>query len=341
MPRRSRRALLLLLKLALLGISLLLSLLLAELAVRIVRPQPTSWLNFYAPADIPPYGLQHNIARTINSGTINWTVYTDGNGFRVAKTPLYPAAPVLLTLGDSFIFGFAVEYEQTMPGIIQASVGERFHVINAGVPGYGPTQYRQVLERELSAGMPVKGVIAITYVGNDFLDCVTDKHIPIRDGILGNESSLRSVVKRNSHLYRLASNAFHRMHESKGEARPEEAVLYKPQEWSNGKLKDALAIYRDEFIKIRDICAARQLPLLVCVIPTDQAVLEPKPPFDLPVKQAMSVLSEAGIPSIDLTPPLVQAGAQKTYLGWDFHFTALGNQIAGQAIAQAWLNSPK
>jgi hypothetical protein len=32
---------------------------------------------------------------------------------------------------------------------------------------------------------------------------------------------------------------------------------------------------------------------------------------------------------------------KSTYLGWDFHFNAHGNQIAADAITQAWLNPPK
>ena len=31
---------------------------------------------------------------------------------------------------------------------------------------------------------------------------------------------------------------------------------------------------------------------------------------------------------------------KSTYLGWDFHFNVHGNQIAADAITQAWLNPP-
>jgi hypothetical protein len=342
---RKRRLVPLAAKFIIVCLSLLIALLAGEFVVRIVRPQPVSWLNVYAssdePGDGPAYGLQQSIDRTISNGRAVWTIHTDAKGFRCADPASSAAAavkdaPVLLNLGDSFTFGFAVDHEQSMPGLIEAGFGKRYHVVNAGIPGYGPVQYRQVLERELAAGMAIKGVIVSTYLGNDFLDCITDKNTPVHDGILGNENSLRGAVKRNSHLYRLTSNAVHRLRDSKAEGRPEEAVLYQPAEWTEGKLKRAGEIFQAELIKIRDICRSRDIPLLVCIIPTDQSVEKPTAPFDVPAQHATALLSEAGIRFIDMTPKLVAAGVGKTYLGWDFHFTALGNQITADAVVQGW-----
>jgi hypothetical protein len=340
-PPRQRKLLPLALKLSVVAFSLFISLLIAEFAVRLFKPQHPSWLNFYANSDVPPYGLKHNLTQTISNGVVTWTVYTDDKGFRVPKSPAQPNAPILLALGDSFVFGFAVDYEQTMPGVMQQKFADRYHVINAAVPGYGPMQYRQVLERELAANLPIKAVVAMTYVGNDFFDCVTDKNLRIVDGILGDPGGFKSALKRKSHLYRLAANALHHVKVADADARPEEAALYKPEGWTAGKLKEALPIFRAEFVKIRDLCKGHDLPLLVVVIPTDHTVDSPAPPNDLPVMQAMTVLADENIRCLDLTPLLINEGAKKTYLGWDFHFNAHGNQIAAEAITQAWLDSPK
>jgi hypothetical protein len=343
---QKRRLAQIFIKLTVVGVSLLISLLIAELAVRIIRPQHPSWLNFYAKSDVPPYGLKKNLTQTISNGVVTWTVHTNDRGIRVpaparAATPQPSNAPILLTLGDSFLFGFAVDYDQTIPGYMQAALTDRWQVINAGVPGYGPAHYRQILEREFATGSPIKGVIATTYVGNDFFDCVTDRNLNVVDGILGDPGGFKSAVKRNSHLYRLAANAFHRIKQEKPDERPKEKALYDEAQWSTGKLNEASGIFRNEFTRIRDLCASHNVPLLVVVIPTDHAVSSATPPNDLPVKRTMALLNEAGIRCIDLTAPLVREGVKNTYLGWDFHFTARGNQTAADEIVRAWASLAK
>jgi hypothetical protein len=281
------------------------------------------------------YGLQPNIARTVSTGESTWTIYTDADGFRCAKTPSHPNAPELLVLGDSFPFGMGVNYEESIPGRIDAAFAGKFRVANSGVPGYGPIQYRQVLERELKRSPLPAAVLAITYMGNDWHDCIWNKSGNVRNGIINNEVSLRSFVKQNFHLYRLATNTLHRVHQDAIDTRPHEKELYIAENWA-GKLQPARDIYRDEFLKIRDLCQAHNIPLLVAIIPTAQAVDQPSGPAYLPVTKAKEIFDAAAIRYVDTTTNLAKAGMVKTYFGWDQHLNPTGNRLAAQAIVDAW-----
>jgi hypothetical protein len=334
-------------------LGVLIGLMLAEMTVRLVAPQHPSWLDIFAKTDSPPFGLMPNAERIISTGETNWTVYTDAQGFRCAAHPLAPAdAPLVLVLGDSYAFGMGVNYEQTFPGLLEKSMGGKYRFLNTGVPSYGPTQYRQVLERQLARGAKPAAVLVVTYTGNDFHDCIWDKNLPVRDGILGNDASVRGFIKRHLHLYRLVSRAYHTSHEKEMAQWPHHAELYRPGEWETGKLKGANELYQLEFARISALCRSRNIPLLACIIPTPTAVEaseattrpEPAasaPQYELPGHQAERAMTAAGIHCVDLTAPLGRVGMTKTYFAWDQHLSATGNRVAADAILANWAELSK
>jgi hypothetical protein len=67
----------------------------------------------------------------------------------VATQPASAGAAVrtLHVVGDSQVFGWGVSDEETIPSQVQTALGSGWRVMNHGVPGYGPTQYRTVLGR--------------------------------------------------------------------------------------------------------------------------------------------------------------------------------------------------
>jgi len=325
------------LRLTVLGASVVVSLILAELVVRFTSPQYPSWLDIFArEGDFPTYRFQRNVSRTINTGETNWTVYTDADGFRCGRSKPPADAPVLLVLGDSFAFGMGVDYDQSFPGIIQKRLGNQYRVLNTAVLGFGPTQYRQVLEYELAHGLNPKLVLVATYLGNDFHDCIWGKNTPVTSGILGNEDSARGILKRNSHLYRLISRTVHIFHEKTVTVPPHEAQLYQPSAWTSGDLARAYEIYRKEFATMADLCRARNIPLLVCILPTNSSVAhEGSSDYQLPATKAESVMQELKIPCVNATEKLAQQGARSAYFSWDMHFSPAGNQAAADAILAA------
>jgi hypothetical protein len=349
-PPHRRKIAAIVLKLGLMSVALLIALLVSEFAVRILRPQLPSWLDVFAASDAPPYTLQKNAVRKLSTGEADWRIYTDAKGFRCADPASAPPAgadtPILMVLGDSYPFGMGVDYEQSFPGVMQKSLDGRYRIINTGVPGYGPTQYRQVLERELAAGMPIKMVVVSTYLGNDFHDCIWNKKVAVTDGILGNEKSLRSFLKRKSHLYRLATSSMHSLAQPKLKGQLHHDELYREEDWQSGDLKRAIEIYRTEIGKIAELCRSRNIPVVGCIIPTPMSVQETgtaatqpadpaRPRYDLPAQQARDAFTQAGIPAVDLTAALAAKGADKTFFAWDQHLNVAGNAIAAGAILDA------
>lgn len=79
----------------------------------------------------------------------------------------------ILSLGDSYAFGYGVEadetYSEQLEQLLTANKGEadRFEVVNAAVIGYGTTQELRLLERHASAIDPDLVLLGF-FSGNDF-----------------------------------------------------------------------------------------------------------------------------------------------------------------------------
>ena len=66
------------------GVSLSLALVVAEFGLRLVAPQPISWLSIYAPHDVLPYRLAPGISQRVDTGETDWWVHVDTAGYRAA-----------------------------------------------------------------------------------------------------------------------------------------------------------------------------------------------------------------------------------------------------------------
>jgi hypothetical protein len=54
------------------------------------------------------------------------------------------------------------------------------------------------------------------------------------------------------------------------------------------------------------------------------------------VKKAQAIFHELAIPSLDLTPALVQKGVNNAYFSWDQHLNATGDATAADAVVANW-----
>ncbi len=319
----------------------------AEIAIRVVAPHPVTWPDFFRRhPELPFFGLQPGVRVLIDNGDRRWAVYTDANGFRTGRDPVPQAGrPMALVLGDSYTFGVGVDHEMTFVSLIEEALDHRYRFVNGGVSGYGPEQYRRVLEYLLEQGYQPELLVIAVFLGNDLHDCIWDKDVPVVDGIPGGELSLRSWLKRNLHLYRLLSNAYHRFMPNARLTWQTGKELYRDAAWRNGELARAATAFRAEMGRIAALARARSLPLVVAIIPTAEAVAAAAgalveedsaagPEFGLPARRVTRVLGELGIPHVDLTPSLAQHGAAESYFPRDRHLTPLGHRIAAQAITR-------
>ncbi len=90
------------------------------------------------------------------------------DGYRGAELPA-PGPNDIVVVGDSQVFGLGVEENETFSARLQTLVGDAGHVINAGVPTYGPPEYDRVVAEMLSKRKP-KTVVYVVNFANDLLE---------------------------------------------------------------------------------------------------------------------------------------------------------------------------
>jgi hypothetical protein len=327
---------------ALLGVVFALGL--AETTLRWVAPQEASWLEIYRQEPgLPYYTMRANLRDTIETGEGRWHVHTDARGRRVAREPRpeQPDAPLVLVLGDSFTFGQGVEYEDSFVGHLAARFGSAARVVNTGVNGYGPVQYRHVLESELALGARPRVVLVNVFVGNDFLDCIWNKQLAVVDGAIATaDDSLRAWVKRHLHLYRLLSKAYQRFVPGRAGGRPAPEEIYREAAWRAGELARAREVFAEELRRITEIAASADATVVVTLIPTADAIAPGAGPgVELPIAQARAVLATLPVTVLDLTDMLRSLGVRRAYFARDGHLTPEANAAVADAL---WplLNGP-
>ena len=102
------------------------------------------------------YFLSKNCQAFEHKGaTPSYKVYTDENGNRYGKNKKKNnALSKVIFLGDSFTYGFGVNFKDSIPGIISEKIKNDYEVINFAVPGYSPSmnyfKLREFLEQNIS-----------------------------------------------------------------------------------------------------------------------------------------------------------------------------------------------
>ncbi len=77
-----------------------------------------------------------------------YKVYTDENGYRYSKRKRQNQLENIVFLGDSFTYGYGVDYEDSFPGIIENKI-QNYEIYNLAVPGYGIQKYHYQLKEFL------------------------------------------------------------------------------------------------------------------------------------------------------------------------------------------------
>ena len=87
----------------------------------------------------------------------NYKVYTDKNGYRYdGKTNIdfKTNENLLVLLGDSFTYGYGLDYNSSIAGIISRKTN--YSVINLAVPGYGPSMSKFHLNKLIQKTRNIK-----------------------------------------------------------------------------------------------------------------------------------------------------------------------------------------
>lgn len=193
----------------------------AELLVRLCAPQAVGVAPaMYVADSLLIHALSPGYSGVLRSGEYTTHVALNERGFR-GPSWRAEARRRVLVLGDSFTFGYGVEYEQAYPAVTErmlAQAGCSAAVFNAGVPGYGTMQEWELARRLIPRTMPQAVVLGFT-VGSDLTDNLEQGLRPesgyeVRNGFLvqkgtpaGTPLPLKAWFQEHSHLYVLLQRA--------------------------------------------------------------------------------------------------------------------------------------
>lgn len=150
-------------------------------------------------------------------GNPTTSIRINGDGFRGAELPP-PGKDEVLVVGDSQVFGLGVEEDQTFSARLAAALHRT--VVNAGVPTYGPGEYRQVIAEQLARRHPKTVVFTLNLVNDLFEDKRPNRERhAVWDGWAVRKESApdgvthfpgRELLYRRSHLFFALRRWWHR-----------------------------------------------------------------------------------------------------------------------------------
>src|SRR3954469_11221946 len=358
-------------RLLLLGFSLGVSLLIAEAAVRLVRPQAVMTVSrgLYVPDPPRRYRLQPGFQGMVsNRVEFDTRVSINRAGLRGPEVGPKAAGTLrVLVLGDSFAFGVGAQEGETYPARLQEALrsrGVRAEALNAGAPGYGVPDEAAWFERW---GRPLAPdvVLVTVFIGNDLQDAAPGpKPMAVaapRALPGGGAGSLSRWLYYHSQLFVLIKNSTLGASVRRLLGRPEpletrqqreEFDLYAKDGTSEMVRQGAAETERAVAALAADAGRARVLAVIIpSLIQVDphrwQANLQR---FGLaparydrtrPNEIFRGIFARHGIPVVDLTEPFSQALArgEKIYYSIDQHLTPAGYRLAAERIGLE-LSSP-
>jgi hypothetical protein len=352
--------------LALLLVGLFVAAVCGELLVRHVAPQPVYRFPRHMFINDPKLGyrLSPHFVGVSKTGEYRTVIETNLLGLRESREygTKAPHTMRILSIGDSFAMGVGVELTDTLAKVLErlaSSTGQRFEVINAGVPGYNTRQEIDYL-RLHGVQLDPDLVLLQFYVGNDITENHHDPHLMVVDGYLQRGPELaagilpkgfRHWLDTTSHLYYLLWTFSRRAFDDSMRKREIDtlkshlAIFEKRDDHDNDLMWRTTEHLLDE---LKSVAQSHSAGLLVLVIP-DRIQVDTAA-WASTVKRAGSSLSDyqidkpnqrivgyckrLGIPVLDLLPILLEADSA-TYFKVDGHWTKRGNLIAAQAVDRA------
>ncbi len=287
--------------------------------------------------------------RTYESSEFTFTVSFNQHGRRDVEWSDDTLADPrnILFVGDSLVLGNAVDFEWTMPTLLEkriAAIESPREVYNFGMPGGGPPQYRQMMEDAFDAGFAAQVVLVGIFIGNDFY--------PIVQRPWGMQHRPRPPPKQQgSALYRFLRRRVAQSPRTVGWALTIGRLTGLPVYNTSGsyvylrkQTEKQVALFEDilsHIGKMKEACEATGRELYAVLIPNKIQVENTSELtndiFDAakPNRLISEYCAEIGIRCLDLLP--VMAAAHERELGplyypIDRHFTPTGYSLAADAI---------
>jgi hypothetical protein len=339
-------------RLVLLGVSVIVALGIAELALRLV-PSLGPRSGTLVPAATPhPLTARTIVGAPSYRGRLVGADFETGYalnalGFRERELDLGAVAaarPYLFT-GDSYFQGWGVEQEERVSDQFARGLAgpDPPPVVNLAFPGFGTFQAIDVIDRYAEALHP-RLIIHGLFVGNDIIE---DFNTLTREGATpaGAQTGYRWRARvrnalRTSSLVNLTLNSlwdvpwFRRWFDAL-EIRSDRAELYARTD--TGLSREMYRATTLGLEQLADRSRRTGIPLLVVLIPDHLQVLRP----DLlaamdatrPQRQIVEVLARHGVPYLDLLEPLrASADPAGLFFRKDKHWNAKGHALVARLL---------
>jgi lysophospholipase L1-like esterase len=348
-----------LVRLIFLVFSLIFSLLVAELAVRLVRPQAVMTVSpgLYQPDGPRRYRIAPGFrGRITNQAEFDTEVVTNREGLRGPELGPKPAGGLrILAVGDSFTFGVGARQEETWPARLERRM-RNVQVLNAGAPGFGVPDEVAWFET-YGVGLHPDVVVVAVFLANDLQDASPDQpKVAVVDGALvvpGETGGLRRWLYYHSHLFRLLKSSV-----LEGRVR---SLLGLKEPWARRELRAEFSLYApmlpEELRKGAEATeaavarlASRGIPVVAVLIPSlpqvdprrwtallDQFGLDPSGHDPRrPNRLFREIFERHGVPVLDLTDTFGAAVRQgrRIYYPIDQHLTPAGYDLMARTIGE-------
>jgi lysophospholipase L1-like esterase len=320
---------------ALLGTSLLLGLLLAELAIRLCVPARNVGPSFVVYDRDYRRRLKKSASFTSVSEEFSFRITTNSLGYRDPEwSP--PPTGVVLFLGDSFTMGYGVNDGEEFPRLIEAALAdrrehERLPVFNAAIGNAGNAHWIKFLRREAPRLAPRTVVFQVC--SNDFRDNrrerlftlsssgTLEEHAAAPPGWIWKAQRIAEAVPgvSYSHLVSLIKLAALRATRSPGAARSANTTTPAAE---RARTEKYLREERLTFALIRegvDICKEKDWPVILLNVGLEGARRD----------QLRQLCDELQVPLLD-TPTKKQR--PDLYYKVDGHWNSLGHQHVAELL---------
>ncbi len=302
------------------------------------------------------------------------TIRTNSLGMRNPEVQIPKPAGTfrILMIGDSYVTGWGVEEEQSLPRLLEQKLqsdfpGKHIEVINAGLPGSGPNYYylfMKYIGMKLQPDLVIVGFLML----NDIVDNVShttwltvDEHgLPLtvshslsRIDDTGNiipssiPDKFTTPFLKYSHLYALIYDSIHppKDENTSQTENPinEHTCLYKE---SCHMLDDAKERTKKLFLGIKNIATEIGATILIAQFPSQlqiekkarlkYGILIPLLPADKdrPYKEFGVFFESNGISHLDMRSQFAGYPVTETYFAEDDHWTPKGHEVAASGIRE-------
>lgn len=317
--------------------SIIISAAIAEIALRLVLPSPTSWKHPQEQYEYDPE-IGHWLKPDQKAFTHDKLVEINSLGIRDREYTSNPASGTyrILAVGDSQTFGNGLASTDTWPKqlehVLNKNNNTQFEVINSGLPGSDTWQHEIILQRMLKNYNPTTIVLAF-YV-NDVVKKGTPS-FPKKHQGKDIENQIAYLLKKSVLLLTLR-NTYTSVKQTlnPGKHFLQAQALLKNE--TNREIDERWEQVKKSFLAIKTLCDNNNVNLLIASLPRRDQV-DGRLSAEGYNNRLESIAGQYHIPIINLHAPLQKSyleHGKALFIPWDGHNSAITNNIIAHEIAR-------